>query len=438
VSTEHYDLAARLRAGATARLVNRSRYAPALAPRDPIALTIATHPDGRWTLTATEYAHPDSAPGTAVRSATGYGQDALHALAALGVGSTLTPSTPGTTPQPGTGTTRRAAPATSTDDDDAPSEPFRTLVVSDTATLRRLHTILAKTPRGSRWDAQAAVLAWWLQRGEHPGTAAVLDIVTACTARWYTGEAPRAERHPETWLAWHHLSTNTTPGTATGQDLLHLAHLVTAGTALPGLDHSAAGDERSWKYHLDRLAGGWNFRRPDTRTKAALGLATRCDAAELYESQRLDDPLIADRARFDGTIVTGVLTWINDRTAELTADRLPCRLRSGTTIEGSTTDTSRATFRATIEDTRMSSTGELILTLDALSALGKKNNATALAVGDTVELRSERVTASQQQHARRNRRGRYLGGGNWLIGTHTPSPTRRDVPWDVVVAAATD
>ena len=350
MSTEHYDLAARLRAATTGHLVNRSQYAPALAPREPLAITLTPHPDGRWALTATERTHPRSAPDghpASVRTATGYGRDALSALAALGVGTTITIpptlTTPPRTAIPAGPTPAGPAPAASASsstaantgpnaeaDPDAPSEPFRTLVVADAATLQRLHTVLARTPRGSRWDAQAAVLAWWLQRAEHPGSAAVLNVVATCTARWYTGDVPRAERHPETWLAWHHLTTpNPTLGSATGADLLDLADLATNGTPLPGLEPTASSDERSWKYHLDRLGGGWNFRRSDTRTEAALGLATRCDATELYDSQRLDDPLVADRARFDGTIVTGTLTWINNRSVELTADRLPCRLLPG-------------------------------------------------------------------------------------------------------------
>lgn len=460
MSTEHYDLAARLRAATTGHLVNRSQYAPALAPREPLAITLTPHPDGRWALTATERTHPrtdlHSAPHngsvahpTSVRTATGYGRDALSALAALGVGTTIiippTLTAPPTTATIPTGPAPAGPAANAEADPDAPSEPFRTLVVADAATLQRLHTVLAHTPRGSRWDAQAAVLAWWLQRAEHPGSAAVLNVVATCTARWYTGDVPRAERHPETWLAWHHLTTPTpAPALATGADLLDLADLATNGTPLPGLEPTATGDERSWKYHLDRLGGGWNFRRSDTRTEAALGLATRCDATELYDSQRLDDPLVADRARFDGTIVTGTLTWINNRSVELTADRLPCRLRAGSSIEGTTTGGTATGFRATVSDTRMSSTGELVFTLDDLTVRGgsrsKKTASTlsALAVGQHVELRPQRVLASQQQQSRSNRRFRYTGGGNWLVRETTPAPTRRDVPWDVIVAAATD
>ena len=62
--------------------------------------------------------------------------------------------------------------------------------------------------------------------------------------------------------------------------------------------------------------------------EAALGLATRCDAAELYESLRLGDPLVATREFFSGTVVSRVVTIISGRTQiEVTLDHLACRLR---------------------------------------------------------------------------------------------------------------
>ena len=454
MSTELYDLAARLRAARTGRVVPRSRYAPAAPMRGAVAVTVTTSPGGRTTLTASTRALPSTDPSASpgespaasngpVRTATGHGADTLSALAALGVGASIQTSA---APQ------GSDAPRAS---EDGPSEPWRTLVVADAATLRRLHTILAHTPRGSRWEAQAAVLTWWLQRAEHPGSAVVLDVVAACARRWYAGEAPAADRQVATWRRW----LGVDPGAPEGTALLDLAALVTAGTTLPGLDENAAADERSWAYHLTRLAGGWDFRRSDTPTEAALGLATRYDAADLYDSLRLDDPLVADRARFDGTIVTGTLTWLHERTAELRADRLTSRLRSGKVVEGTTAgpapgalpgsavSTCPTLFRATVTDTRMGSDGTLTIHLEdvslrrgqpaATSQSARSSAAPALMVGQGVQLRPERVQAKQQQQSRSNRRSRYTGH-NWLIRSAAPAPTRRDVPWDVVMAAATD
>jgi hypothetical protein len=49
----------------------------------------------------------------------------------------------------------------------------------------------------------------------------------------------------------------------------------------------------------------------NNRQEAALGLATPCDAAELYASLRLSDPLVATRESFSGTVVSGVVTVVS-------------------------------------------------------------------------------------------------------------------------------
>src|ERR1051326_5741913 len=79
----------------------------------------------------------------------------------------------------------------------------------------------------------------------------------------------------------------------------------------------------------------WDWRRRDSRREAALGLASRCDAAELYESLRLGDPLVATRESFAGTVVSGILTAMLSRSViEITLDQLTCRLRERTAVEG--------------------------------------------------------------------------------------------------------
>jgi hypothetical protein len=451
VSTEHYDLAARLRAASTGHVVSRSTYAPLLPVRRAVAAEVHTGPGGALTLTVTEHSteyDADTPPTNTVRTATGHGPDALSALAALGIGCTIdlsayaggkvaaatvragSPAQPGST-RPATGDSAAEV-----------SEPFRTLVVADAGTLSRLQRLLTSTGRGGRWDAQASVLAWWLQRAEHPGSAAVLNVVAACAARWYPGAPPAADRHLDTWRHW----LNVSPAAEHGEALLALAETVAAGESLPGLEAGAQADERSWEYHLTRLTGGWDFRRHDTRTEAALGLATRCDATELFASQVLDDPLVADRARFEGSVITGRFTWLQDGEAEVVADRLVCRLRVDAVVEGwagqgSAVGSGRGTaLRATVTGTRMSSAGELVLTLTDTRVAGArgKNTGNPLAVGQNVQLRAERVSAAQQSRSRRNRRGRYTHNENFMLRPGAPSAARRDVPWDVVMAAATE
>lgn len=62
----------------------------------------------------------------------------------------------------------------------------------------------------------------------------------------------------------------------------------------------------------------------------------------------------------------------------------------------------------------------------------------ALVVGNLVTLRATPVNPNQQKHGRRNLRVRYTSGGNWLGTGAPPVIRRRDVPLDIVIAAADD
>ena len=120
--------------------------------------------------------------------------------------------------------------------------------------------------------------------------------------------------------------------------LLELAASVSTGTTLPGLDALSEEDGVSWDAFLARMTdptSRWDWRRRDSRREAALGLASRCDAAELYESLRMGDPLVAIRESFGGTVVSGVITALPSRSIlEVTLDQLTCRLRERTAVEG--------------------------------------------------------------------------------------------------------
>src|SRR5205085_6279917 len=120
--------------------------------------------------------------------------------------------------------------------------------------------------------------------------------------------------------------------------LLDIAAAVSAGQTLPGLEAFAEDDQRSWETSRTRLVDSgsrWDWRARDSRREAALGLATRCDAAELYESLSLGDPLVATRESFSGTVVSGTVTAVSARTLiEVTLDHLACRLRHDAAVEG--------------------------------------------------------------------------------------------------------
>jgi hypothetical protein len=393
MSVALFDLGQRLRAATLARPVARSTFAPVLPPTDPVAVTL---------IGAGEVMLLRAADGTRVTTATGPG--ALSALAELGV-------------SPG-------------------SEP-RTLVITNRHTLSQLVELARSTDPASSSAEAAAVVGWWTERADHPGTGAVLDVTAACSARWVLGVPPDDEGQVCVWRTWLGVAD------AGPRGLLELASAVSAGRTLPGLETCAEDDGRSWESFVTRLSdpnASWDWRRRDSRREAALGLATRCDAAELYESLRLGDPLVATRESFNGTVVSGITTAVLARTLiEITLDRLACRLRDQAAVEGfpgyprdvPPVDGRAPWLHGRVAGTRVTTDERLVVTItDPVVRPGPAR------VGQRITLRPRSVDPRQQRSGRHELHRRYATRRSWLSGGSAPTPRRRDVPLDVVIAAA--
>jgi hypothetical protein len=386
MSANLFDLGARMRAAAERRPVPSAAYAPALPPNNAVAVTIEVD-DNQLLLTATD--------GTMVESARG--PRSLEALDRLGVGLT---------------------------------EVHRTLVVTDERTMSLLASMCRDQPRA----ASAPVIAWWDQRADHPGSGAVMLATEAARRRWTLGTSPAAEREVHTWLDWLSI-TAPLPGA-----LLDLARAITAaGHTLPGLLDLAEGDTRSWDYHRKRIDQGRDWRATDTRTEAALGLATRSDAADLYDSLRLGDQLVALGASFTGTVVPGVVQHAGDGGLVVEAVRPLSRLRVGAEVQGwagGPTDVVKDDHllrSGVVSAAHVDTAGRLTLRVsDAVT------RPAPFAVGSQVCLRPKAVEPVQQMRGRRQIKHRYRSDGNWLAGRGRPTPLRTDVPLDVVLAAADD
>jgi hypothetical protein len=394
VSVALFDLGQRLRSATLARPVARSTYAPVLPPIDPIAVTLTASGDGAL-LRATD----------AARAATASGAGALAALIELGV---------------------------------SVGPEHRTLVIADRDSLSRLVELARATDPGSCSAPAAAVVGWWSQRADHPGTGAVLNVTVACAARWVLGVPPDDERRLPVWRTWLGVADTGPRG------LLGLATAVSAGQTLPGLDGYTEDDQHSWEYFTTRLSDpktSWDWRMRDNRREAALGLATRCDAAELYERLRLGDPLVAVRESFSGTVVTGVVSAVSGRNrVEVTLDHLACRLRESAAVEGflgfprdvPPTGNGRGPWlHGRVAATRVTTDERLVITItDAVVRPGPAR------MGQCVTLRPRSVDPRQQRSGRQELHRRYAARRSWLSGGAPPAPRRRDVPLDVVVAAA--
>ncbi|HET6315889.1 MAG TPA: hypothetical protein VFG86_05485 [Chloroflexota bacterium] len=395
MSVALFDLGQRLRAAASGRPTARSAFAPVTPPIDPVAVMIA----GSGDRVLVRAAHRAGL-------STGGGPSALAALSELGVSISAAP---------------------------------RTLVVADHQALSRLLALAEATDASSPEAGAAAVVAWWSLRADHPGSGAVLNVSAACSARWVLGVPPGSERQVGVWRAWLGVADRGPRG------LLDMAAAVSAGTVLPGLDALADDDRDSWDSFVARTRdtkANWDWRRRDSRREAALGLATRCDAAELWQSLRLGDPLVAVRESFAGTVVSGVVTSVPSRDVlEVTLDRLACRLRERTAVEGFAgypRDVPPALLaaplvRGTVSATRVTLDERLVLTIDAAAV-----RSGAVRRGQRITLRPRSVDPRQQRSGRYELHRRYAARRSWLSGGAAPVPRRRDVPLDVVVAAATD
>jgi hypothetical protein len=390
MSVALFDLGQRLRSATLGCAVARASFAPVLPPVDPIAVMV-TGSGEHCLVQATDGPRLEIASGPM----------ALTALTDLDV-------TPGADP--------------------------RTLVVTNRDALTRLHELAYATDPTSVNTGAAAVVNWWAQRADHPGTGAVLDLVTACSARWTLGVPPAHEREFVVWRQWLGVADRGPRG------LLDLARRVSTEPSLAGLNAVVEDDRASWDLFVARLAdatSNLDWRRRDSRREAALGLASRCDATELYSSLRLGDPLVATRESFAGSVVCGVVSAVAARVVEVTADQLACRLREQAAIEGfpgrpmdlPPALTSSPVLRGNVAATRVDGTGRLVITIDS-------STVRPTSVGQRLTLRPRSVDPRQQRGGRQELHRRYATRGSWLSGGAVPTPRRREVPLDVVVAAA--
>jgi hypothetical protein len=225
------------------------------------------------------------------------------------------------------------------------------------------------------------------------------------------------------------------------QGLLELAAAVSGGTTLPGLEALAEDDRASWDAFVARTTdpkSRWDWRRRDSRREAALGLASRCDAAELYESLRLGDPLVAIRESLGGTVVSGVVIALLSRSVvEVRLDQLSSRLREQTAVDGFAgyprdlppALASAPLLRGRVSATRVTTDERLVITIGDATLRSPR-------VGQPVTLRPRSIDPRQQRSGRQELHRRYAARRSWLSGGSPPVPRRRDVPLDVVIAAA--
>lgn len=302
----------------------------------------------------------------------------------------------------------------------------RTLVVDTTATLHALASLARQT---STPTEIAAALDWWAQRAAHPGTGATRVLSRVLPLRWTLGLPPTAKPDLHDWATW----TGTDEGTNTAETALALATALGQGSTLPWLLDCHGEDSRSWTWLREHQVPRW--RAYDSRRDAALGLLTRSQSAEYYDSLRLADPLIADAETRTGTVVETSVTAVDGKTATLAARGTLNRHRAGTAVRGWRGDATAArpdsfALSGVLGDVIVDANGTLVLAIIDMVKPGQ------VEVGDPITLRPRTIDPFQQSTFR-STYGRHFGSGrNWLARAAAPTLTRRAVPLDVVVAAA--
>ena len=383
-----YDLGQRLHAARTGRPVARLAHAP--VPRISIPVAVRARQRGDSVrVTAAE-------PGTAERTASGDG--ALALLHDLGVRIT--------------------------------AGAWRTLVTDDSVTLPALAGLAAAAARDGDQADTAAHIAWWADRADFPGSSAVVPLAAGCRERWITGATPDAEARAATWRTWLGVPDESCAG------MLSLLTLLHDGPALALLDRVEQDDAASWNRARQAHADQRDWRQPDSPGRAAIGLRARCDTADLYAAALLSDPLYRRRAVHTGHVATGTVRITPGRrpTLDLTCDRMDSRLRAGTEITGwagGPEDPDPQAFSGAVSAAAVAG-GALILTI---TEVGSRN---VPASGARVTVHPAAPTAHNFTAGRGRLMDLYGRRASWLTTGRPPAVARRDVPLDVIVAAAED
>jgi hypothetical protein len=311
-----------------------------------------------------------------------------------------------------------------------------TAVIDTPATLRALAGLASAHADPSRCTsidvaAGSALVGWWVERAAHPGSTAVTDVLAVTRQRFMLGVAPGAD-HAQAWRR-----ALSVPAGLNG--LRTWQRVVTTGSVLPGLDLIRADDDWLLEVHQDALANRRTWDRPESLHLAAARLASRCDAADMYDAALLADPLWRARAVHTGFVCHGevvVGAGTQGSRVMVKAARLDTRLKSGTAVIGWPGEPMTAmpavenrvsgeVFATAVRD------GQLVVVIGGLRRTGYRP-----AAGETLTV----IPAPPSPSTIRSRRSAmarlYKRRFSWLSQGATPAATRRGVPLAVMIAAA--
>lgn len=388
MTVEFFDLARRLYAAKTGRPV--LQVGAALFTLSPDAIFVDARQDGAGTVKITVHRQGR-------KPVTGGGVSALRALAAAG--AVMDPQGP----------------------------PIQ-LITPDASTLAALGQIARSASRHPEDTVRAAsaVVGWWIDRAGYPGTNTVVNLLTQSRQRFITGAVPSRERTAAYWREVFAVGEG-----AAG--LVAWAERVGGGEELAMVAPIREDDAYSYRAAAERFAKGWDWTNPEPAPVAAMGLRVRCDTADLWEAALRSDRLWRHRAVHTGHVTGGEVVFANRAVFTVACPRLDSRLRVGSDVVGwggGVDSYDKSTLFYGDVHTAEAHNATLHLTIARVAAAQRPNP------GQWVTL----MPAPPNERTVRMGRSRYrrllFKGDSWIAAGKTPGVRRRDVPLDVLCAAA--
>jgi hypothetical protein len=254
----------------------------------------------------------------------------------------------------------------------------------------------------------------------------VIDLLAHSRQRFITGATPEAERSTAHWRN----AFGVTPGVL---GLRQWARRISVGVALSALEPVHQDDLYTYQLAAKRHAKGQDWTAPEPPPVAAMGLRARCDTADLWEAALLSDRLWRHRAVHTGHVTGGAVVDTTKASFTLRCARLDSRLRVGSAIEGwsgglDSKDRTDSFYGDIHEATAHD--GALLLKVVRVPADKRPS------LGTWASLMPAPPNPRTVSMGRTKYRRLQFRADSWVASGKTPGIRRRDVPLDVLCAAA--
>ena len=306
-----------------------------------------------------------------------------------------------------------------------------TALVSSGATIRALGMLAQRYATDNRDAVRrgAAVAGWWCERAAHPGSLAVVNMCVVSAATFMVGVVP-GDESAALWRQWLGVSDQSLAGMHQWWDRLD------CGPRLGGVESVWSDDRWLWQHLLGAVREGRGWQTAESLSLAAIRLRSRCDAADLWEAALLNDAWWRRRAVCAGVVGCGTVdvAGVQAGRIEVLTDQLDLRMKVGAAVQGwigEVTDTGRDRWSGEVvatstEDDRLRIT---------IAGMSRRTKVKPVA-GQRVTIGPQPPNPSVQFSGRRAVRGLYRARSSWIGHGVSPTVQRREVPLDVMVAAA--